>query len=1196
MTKIKKAKKAYNKEVRRSIRKGWRRFLSIAAITALGVTMLTGLYASSMNMYYSADLFYDRQKLFDIRIVSTLGLTDEDLDAIQQMDSVESAELAFSENVYTYVNDLRKKADIELISPSGMNAPHVLEGRLPQAKGEIAVTQKYLSESGKVVGDTLIIEEIIDSDEGDEDGAKSEVDEDELSVTIEEDEETPTFSSSTFVITGVVIHPYDIQNAGGSLKNLRSSGDAHHFFASQEEADPDVFTGLHIVLAGAAQLNSYSQEYEDIVQAAVDEIESQIKAQRELARYSSVFADARGKVEDAESAVSEKLAEAEDELKKAWDEIEEAKVELEDGKKTLEREEFKAQNEIYKARVKLREARKELEEAEEKLADGQAQLQEALKELEESAQELKDGWQELWEGEKEASSQFAAAQQQIDGAQAELDQARAQIDQGTEQLKGAFGDTWPQDEWEALVSETAALAAAGADDQAIAEGTAAQAAALAGALPAQQEEVVQAAIGSGKVEGGQQLLDGQKDVLSRERENVYDQFSEANGQLTAGDRQIADGRSAIDEKAAELEEARNDINNGWDELEKGQQELKKEEAKARDEISKAWTELEDAEREIKEAEDDLISAENEYLEKKQEAEEKLSDAYGKLSDIDMTRWYIQDRSSLASYLSLDSDLSSIDAVGKVFPVIFLLVAVLMSLTAMTRMVEEERGLIGTFKALGISHSAIYGKYLLFSFTACLTGGVLGNIFGFVLFPQLVSAILAEMYVIPEYHLRFDLPYAVAGVLLFVVCVVGSTAMACRNELSRMPAALMRPKAPKAGARVLLEYFPFIWNRLNFLNKVTLRNLFRYKKRLLMTIIGVAGCTALVLCGFAIKDSIADLAPKQYDNIYLYDIMAVFDEDEQHEFFKLTESDEMEGGIYLRIESAKLINDQGNAETVQLMVLPFLPSSSDSTGIPEGAALTGYINMLDVNGAAISPGEGSVLITQNAAQMLGLSAGDSVSLQNMDLASHQVIISQVAQNYLGNNVYITQGLYESLFEPYAPNAMLAHLSPQVSDHKAYADALLENDWVISASSSKFLREDFTFDLINAVVLLLIFMAGGLAFAVLFTLSSTNISERVRELATIKVLGFHDKEVHRYVNRETLILTFIGIGAGLPLGKLISQLLTLVLHLPSIHFASHIEPHSYAISAAITLCFALIVNLISKKVLNKIDMVEALKSAE
>ncbi len=1160
--------------------------MSIAAITALGVAMLTGLYASSMDMYYSADIFYDRQKLFDIRIFSTLGLTEDDLTALSQMDEVETAELSYSETVYTYVNDLRKKAEIELLSPLGMNAPHVLEGRLPEGRGEIAVTQKYLNESGKAVGDSITIEEIFDSKDEDEEADENADGDLDLSVTIEEDEEKPTFSSSSFAIVGVVLHPFDIQNGSGSLKNLRSSREVYHFFVSQEEASPEIFTALHITLSGAAELNSYSDEYEDLVQATVNEIESRIKTQRELERYAFVFAEARSKIEDAESSVNEKLTEAEEELNKAWEEIEEAKVELADGKETLKKEEWNAQNEIYKAKKELRNARKELEEAEEKLADGEAQLDEARQELEKSAQELMDGWEELWQGEDEASYQFSQAQQQIDNAQSELDQARAQIDQGTEQLKGALGEAWPQDEWDSLVDETAALAAAGADDQAIAEGTAAQTAALAGALPAQQEEIIQAAIGTGKVKGGQQVLDAQKGVLAQEMDGAYRQLSEANSELTAGDQQIAKGRSAIDEKMAELEEAREELKKGWEELAKGELELKKEEAKAKEEIAEAWAELEDAERELKEAEEELISSEEEYFDKKEKAEEKLAEAYGKLSDIDMTKWYVQDRSSLESYLSLDSDLSSIDAVGKVFPVIFLLVAVLMSLTAMTRMVEEERGLIGTLKALGISHAAIYGKYLLFSFTACLAGGALGNVLGFVMFPKLISAILEEMYVIPAFYLRFDLFYGAGGVLLFVACVVGSTAFACRSELSKMPATLMRPKAPRAGARVLLEYVPFIWNGLRFLSKVTLRNLFRYKKRLFMTIAGIAGCTALVLCGFAIKDSVADLAPKQYDGIYLYDIMAVFDENEPDEFLKLTQSGEIESGIYLRIENAKLINSPGSAETVQLMVLP---------PFPDNDVFSRYINIIDESGQPVYPDDG-VVITQNAAQILSLKAGDSVSLQNMDLASYQVNIKAVAQNYLGNNVYMTRELYESLFEPYAPNALLANLSQEVSDHGAYTDALLENDWVMSASNAMAMREDFSFDLINAVVLLLIFMAGGLAFAVLFTLSSTNISERVRELATIKVLGFHDREVHRYVNRETLILTIIGTGMGLPLGKFISELLTLVLHLPSIHFASHIEPHSYAISAAITLCFALAVNLMSKRVLNKIDMVEALKSAE
>ncbi len=551
----------------------------------------------------------------------------------------------------------------------------------------------------------------------------------------------------------------------------------------------------------------------------------------------------------------------------------------------------------------------------------------------------------------------------------------------------------------------------------------------------------------------------------------------------------------------------------------------------------------------------------------------------------MTQWYVQNRTSLDSYSSLNSDLSSIEAVGRIFPIIFLLVAVLVSLTTMTRMVEEERGLIGTYKALGFDNAAIYQKYILFAVMACLFGGILGDILGFIFMPKFIAVVLEELYTLPQYYLRFDILYGVGGILLFMAGIVAATALTCRSELKQMPAPLMRPKAPRAGSRVFLERIPAIWTHLKFLNKVTVRNLFRYKKRLFMTVGGIMGCTALILCGFAIKDSIADLAPKQYGNIYRYDLMAVFEEDDTDGMVRQLSSDGNVADILnLRIESVKLQNADGATEKVQLMV------------IPDGAEITDYVRTKNLSGALISPNDGGILITQNAARILEVKPGDTVFVQDMELVQREAIVSDVVQNYLGNNVYMTQSLYESLFGEYTPNGILAHLSDTCTDQAGYAKTLLNNDSVLTALSTAALNEDFGFDLMNAVMLLIIAMAGGLAFVVLFTLSNTNISERVRELATIKVLGFYDKEVHQYVNKETLILTGTGVLVGLPVGRVLSGFLTTALNMPSIHFAVHLEPVSYLFSAVITFCFAIVVSWITNRMLDRINMVEALKSVE
>ena len=337
-------------------------------------------------------------------------------------------------------------------------------------------------------------------------------------------------------------------------------------------------------------------------------------------------------------------------------------------------------------------------------------------------------------------------------------------------------------------------------------------------------------------------------------------------------------------------------------------------------IADARAEIEEGKRSLPRERLSCVSS-RKALNEKAEGIRKINEAYKELSDMERARWYIQDRSSLESYSSLNNDLSSIEALGRVFPVIFLLVSILVSLTAMSRMVEEERGIIAVYKALGYGNAAIYGKYLIFAFMACLAGGILGNLMGFILLPRIIMLFLKELYKFPGYYLRFDAAYGTGGVL-FMATVLGSTALTCRKELARMPAALMRPKAPRPGSRILLERMPFIWRRLSFLNKVTLRNIFRYKKRLFMTISGILGCTALILFGFAIKDSVEDLAPKQYDDVYLYDLMVMADEEYNDDLIKRITSDNIiDRYLNMRMDQVKLLNKNGDAEQVQLLVIP-----------------------------------------------------------------------------------------------------------------------------------------------------------------------------------------------------------------------------------------------------------------------------------
>lgn len=561
-------------------------------------------------------------------------------------------------------------------------------------------------------------------------------------------------------------------------------------------------------------------------------------------------------------------------------------------------------------------------------------------------------------------------------------------------------------------------------------------------------------------------------------------------------------------------------------------------------------------------------------------------AYVDTSSIEHPKWYIQDRSSLSSYSNIESDAASIEAVGTAFPIVFFTIAILIALTTITRMVEEERLLIGTYKALGFRNIEIMKKYLLYAGSACLLGGIIGDIGGFLLLPKFVFRIFQTLYLLPNYRLQFDAWYGIGGIALFTGGILVAVWIAVHGELKHMPAVLMRPKAPRTGARVLLERIRPLWRNLTFLNKVTARNLFRYKKRMLMTVFGIMGCSALVLCAMAINDSVSALIPRQYEHIYRYDLMVM--KDDAHVYQSLSRDDEVSECLALLVDNATIKSSGNKEERVQLMVFP------------EQADVASYLSLEDLDGDPVTLEMGDVYVTQNASQVLDFSLKDTIRVQNSDFKEKRVKVTGIVQNYLGNTIYMSENTYESLFGSYRENAVLANFRGDISKQQkdSYVQKLEDREGVLSVVSTSSMQDAFetSFSLITSVVYLILAMAAALAFVVLFTLSTTNISERVRELATIKVLGFYDKEVHSYVNKETLLLTFLGILAGLPAGTILAQSLTYVLNMPSIHFAVTIRPISYLYTVILSFGFAVIVNLITNRVLNHIDMVESLKSME
>lgn len=1009
---------AFIKDMVRMWLHAWKRFISIALISLLGVAVLTGIYAGCRDAFLATDRFFDTQGLHDIQVLSTAGLTDDDIAELRKISGVAKVQGERSQTVTVDLNG-KKTVTMQEIGTNGIDQPYLQSGRMPEKSGEIAVTRKFIKDSGYKKGDHITVtpqdsassssatSSVSDSAESDNqtgengsqmsDSAESDTQDGKRAARVtdsgESDNQAPSFPTE-LTIVGVVLDPQDLTNPDGysGTNAFRSSATSDYtFFAPSDGVTGSMYTAVTILVKGAADKDSFSDVYDDTVSEVADRIDGTVRTNRQKARH----------------------------------------------------------------------------------------------------QELLDaGTKQIDEAKAQTDKQFAAAQQQIDSNRSQLNQ---QIDQIVNMQAGA----------------------------------------AAGSLDETTRETL--------------------------RETVI-----------AASPQLAEAKAQLDQAQSKLDQQKKDT------------------------------------------ERTLQSKQNE-----------LEDS------IPQVRWYVQDRSQIGGFSSLKSDLESIQSLGNAFPIVFLLVAVMMSLTAMARMVEEDRGLIGTYTGLGYGRLAVASRYLLFALFACLIGGGFGLIAGFLGIPAFLLVVLRGLYVMPDVRLAYDWLYGTAGVALFVVGVLAATVYACAQEMRQKPASLMRPKAPRAGSRILLERIKPLWNRMSFLGKVTARNIFRFKSRLIMTVGGVAGCTALIVCGLAINDTVAALGAKQYQDVYQYDLMVVANDDDADAMRQKVASDgHVTSSMDVRVESGDLTGDSGS-ESIQLVAVP------DSERSEFGKMVTLQpVRSSWVDGAAdtVSLGDDGVIVSQSAASAMGVKAGGMVTLTNGDDMQAEAHVSAVIRSVIGSDVYVSETYYRQLFDTAASgtssassasdsgesdnqngesgtsngassngqqlvwNAMYAKLKGSGESQAAYAEKLEDDDAVMKAVSCAHMAESFKFDLMGAVVALIVALAGGLALVVLFTLANTNVSEREREMATLKVLGFFDKEVHHYVNREMMVLTMMGVVLGLPLGRFVGGLLTAALNMPALYFEVECTPLSYVIAAGATMAFALLVQLFVNPVLDRIDPISSLKSVE
>lgn len=1094
-------KKALRKDTVKEIKNTFKRFLSILLMAFLGVGFFAGIKATSPDMVETIDAFYREQRVNDLQVISTLGLTNEDLEELKSIDEVEEVQGNFSADAKIELENKEIIAKVMTYLP--MNKPILLEGKYPETENECVVEKSFLTHLQKQMGDSLVIEiEDTKNDKG---------------------EAVPFLQQKEVTIVGIVSSPMYISRDRGTSKLGNGKVDYYLYVSPQNISASEIYTEMNIKIQGTEGLITSEQAYENRVEDVKQNIEA-IKQRREQARYEALVGMATKQVEEAENEFLKKKQEAENKIAEARQEIESAKQELLQGKQELAMQKNKADTSFQQADKQLK----------------QAEIDLAKKE------------KELTKKEQEANSSFTSLEQQKQS----LREKESEIQTGLAQVKQG----------------------------------------IAGYEQALQDPSLS--------EAQKQVIEQQKKKLEEQKE----QLEQSKLQVTQGIAQIENG---ITQGRQELSQGKRQLNEAKKQLQTKKQELTQTKQNTNAKLTKAENDLTTANQKIDQGEQELTKQEEEVNTELASAEQKLIEARDEISQIEHPKWYILDRYGNAGYTSFIQDTESVANIGKVFPVVFFVVATLISLTSMTRMVEEQRTQIGTLKALGYNKIQIAGKYLLYASLACLIGGFLGMSVGFVLLPKIIWMMYGMMYQISEIHLNFNWLYGGTGLLLISLCIVGATLYAVMMELIHTPATLMRPKAPKMGKRVLLEKIPFIWKHLRFSQKVTVRNLFRYKKRFLMTIIGILGCTSLILAGFGLRDSIRSILPSQYQKVFHYDeqinlknnlqqgqkeelirSLANLEPDEKSQEKtkeELNNQSRMEVKnekdkstiVETHMTSGKAISAKGEEE-VQFIV----PSQAQE--------IDQVIKLNDIKTKeTLTLGPNDVFLSDKAAKLLGVKEGDTLTIEDSHEIKKEVKITHIVENYIYHFVYMAKDLYETMYEEtYETNVLLT------KEINLSAEEIMQMPQVASVSQVSSMVEMIqdTMDSLNYVVIVLIVSAGLLAFVVLYNLSNVNISERIRELATIKVLGFYDKEVYSYVTRETVILSLIGILFGLVAGYFLNAFIIGTCEINMLRFSRTIQPMSYVYSALITIGFTLIVNLVTYFSLKKIDMIESLKSVE
>ncbi len=1181
-------KRALRKNFYMEIRKSLGRFLSIFFIVAMGVAFFSGIRSAEPDMRYSADAYFDRNDFMDIQVMGTLGITEEDVTAIEQVEGVEKAEPGYSADMLVDVHGNQKILHVSSVLDS-MNDYKAEEGRMPEKSGECLMDQDFAASVGLKVGDSITL----------------------LSGT--RDPLTDTLRTDTYEITGLgsSVSYISFERGSSNIGNGEVSG---FLTILPEDFSLEVYTECYVTAEGAKELTAFTPEYDKKVERVLKNIEDIGDYQGKL-RADSVREEAGDELKKAEQELADGKARAEQELSDAWKQIGDGEQVLADGKTELaagKQELEEGRNQLYSSQKQVDGAYAQIQAEEQKLNQGKQELQTQEALLQQKEQEYEEALAKVEAGEAEISrfdtgyASLEAGIRQIEqgigqGMQA-LEAARGEYEQGVAALEAARGQVaameeqlkqegLSEEEKQALISQIEIVKTQISQQEQVLAQAKVVLEEQEKQFLEQQKPQAEAQLAALKEQKAQ--LDAQKPEIEESRkaleaargqlEEQKPQLDKAKAQLQEAKNQIASGEAQLAEAKQQAAKGQQQIDSGWSKIHAGEQELKKGEA----EIAENEKKLEDARKAYEEG-----KAEAEQ--KIQDGENEIKDAKQKIEDIEDAKWYVNDRSITTDYAGYGDNADRMRAIGEVFPILFFIVAALISLTTMTRMVEEQRTEIGTLKALGYGKMSIAGKYLNYAMTATIGGSIFGVLFGEKIFPYIIITAYKIMYThVPDVVIPYNMKYGIWATVAAVLCTGLATLLACYKELAAQPAVLMRPPAPKQGKRVFLEYLPFLWKRLGFIWKSTIRNLIRYKKRFFMTVFGIGGCMALMIVGFGLRDSIFSIGTLQYEELQLYDGMVILstdaDEEDRKDLEAYLEEEKEISAVskgYLKKTNVK----KGNEKKEVYLYAPLdLEKNKDFLVYRDRRTHETY-----------ELGEKDAILTEKAAKALGIKKGNKLSVESQDGEFTEITITNICENYMEHYLYLSPELYEEIYgKPVEENNIYFKMK-DLDEKKlgAIGENILEKRAALNVSYTYNMEErlDEMLESLDIVIVVLIISAGLLAFVVLYNLNNINITERKRELATIKVLGFYDNEVSAYVYRENILLTLIGTVAGVLLGSLLHRYVITTVEIDSVMFTRIIENISFVYSALLTFGFSVFVNVVMYFKLKKIDMVESLKSVE